>query len=98
MSKRDMRDSGNLLDDILREVSPPVRWGVILGLLAGLVLGIDLLWGIGGDRESQRALGLGQILFIGGGCLFLGGFAGCVGGVLLEFVLNKLRGDGPKRR
>lgn len=97
MPKKDLRNLWALLADLFRETSVIVRWCIVAGLVGGLGVGYLLLDGY--DTGPYR-LGLRAawwLLFV---ALFVGGLVGCLAGVLLEYLIGRLRRppDNKKRR
>jgi hypothetical protein len=83
----DLRDTDSLWRDIFRETSPIMGLSVLLGAVAGLVLGNYLFH----DGMRGGAVFIGLLTVVG----FLVG-AAC--GSLLDFLWTKLRGPGARRK
>jgi hypothetical protein len=93
MPKKDLQDPGSLLEDIL-EVSWPLAVGVILGLIGGIAA---FVW----FSTSTGLVGRISVLILLV-ALVVGAFAGLIIGVLLDSLVNLIRGksddDEPPRR
>jgi hypothetical protein len=96
MPKRDLQDFRGMLADILREVSLPVRLGILAGMAAGVVSCYLLLARI--PEESGRLTRALEwraaypfISYGGIGLLAAGGLLGCAAGVLVELALERRR-------
>src|SRR5437588_143962 len=95
MPKRDLQSFGGLLADILREVSVPVKVGVVAGLGLGLAAG----FAFANQVPADEARFVGRFLWwVSAGLFLLGGFLGLVAGVVADMAWEKVRKPPPKRR
>jgi hypothetical protein len=88
------------LGDVLREVSPIVRAGIVLGFLAGLgVVGYLTFSPIGDDpTDSSLLFARRLVLVIWIAIILAGGFLGLLAGTVVELIWHKFRQPPPGRR
>jgi hypothetical protein len=96
MPRKDLQSVWSLLADILREVTPIVRWSIVAGLAAGLAGCVYLTVQVPG---SDLRLVLGRALWpLAGGLVLAGGFLGLVLGIVLQVAVEAVRGPRPPDR
>ena len=103
MPKKDFGDSGSLLSDLFRELSPLVRIFLFLGLAAGLGVGLYFSFALGADGVSRLAGRFAVLATFG--LIIAGGFAGVVIGVVIEMIVQSIwrpkkpgKRERPRRR
>jgi hypothetical protein len=96
MAKQDLQDDGSFLGDLFRE-SPFIALGVLLGLLAGGVIGA---WMVGVFQDSGvKGVAVHMITLPWLGVTVLCAIVGLLLGVGLDSLVKLVRGrSGAKRR
>jgi hypothetical protein len=96
MAKKDLQSVWQMLGDVIREVSPILRWCFIAGLLGGLGVTVYLARQVPG---GEWRYGLGRMVVVLGISLVMaGGFLGLVAGALLDLGVQRVRRPRPPER
>jgi len=90
-----IEDTGNLLTDLWRNTSPLVRAGLFAGLGLGLLAGTYFGLRAGAELLEWGSWEPSVCAFIG--CTAVGGVVGLAGGVVVELVVDKVRGPQDKK-
>jgi hypothetical protein len=98
-----VEDTGNLLTDLWRNTSPIVRTGLFVGLALGLLAGTYFALVALFELSEYSSAGVRRSVLWPSVCTLFGltvagGFVGLVLGVVVELVVDKIRGPQDKKK